>query len=168
MLPNIKRNRTESRAGAGEKPAWLNEASCNIEFEELEDEILVFPIGRFGGWASIATIDWTEPLNEEVASISSLDWIIASDCVWLRSMLDSLLDTVASLFELNPNARLLLSFQRRDSGDNTKFSNVSSIIDSVRRRKWSIDCLSWRHVRQEGERELKEVFVFEIGPKSVA
>lgn len=159
-----------------EKPAWLIEASSNIEVEvqeedyedEDEDEDYVYPIGRFGGWASVATVDWTEPLNEEVAMISSLDWIIASDCVWLRSMLDSLLDTVASLFELNPNARLILSFQRRDSGNNQKFSNVSSIIDSVERRKWSIDCLAWRHVRQEGECELKEVFVFEIKPKSVA
>lgn len=173
LLPNLKRNREESRVKdiGGEdsvrKPTWLSEASSSVEFEEEdsdeeEDEDLVFPIGKRGGWASAAVIDWTAPLNDDVASISSLDWIIASDCVWLRSMLDSLLDTVDSLFRLNPNARLLLSFQRRDSGDNTKFSSVSSIIDSVHRRNWSIECLSWRHVRQEGEKELKEVFVFEI------
>ena len=154
------------------KPIWLNKASCNIEMmEEDSDEEegdLVFPIGKFGGWASVAVIDWSVPLNEEVSSISSLDWIIASDCVWLKSMLDSLLDTVTSLFEFNPNARLLLSFQRRDSGDNTKFSSVSSIINSVQRRKWSIDCLAWRHVSQEGEKEPKEVFVFEIITNSVA
>ena len=123
-------------------------------------------MGSRGGWASIANIDWTEPLNEEVSSISSLDWIIASDCVWLVSMLDSLLNTVDSLFRLNPNARLILSFQRRDAGDNTRFSSVSSIVSSVRKRDWSIDCLAWRHVRQEGEDEPKEVFVFEIIPSS--
>jgi len=117
-----------------------------------------------GGWASVANIDWTAPLNEEVSSISSLNWIMASDCVWLVSMLDSLLNTVDSLFKLNPNARLLLSFQRRDAGDNTRFSSVSSIIGSVRKRKWSIECLAWRNVRQEGEREPKEAFVFEIVP----
>ena len=173
MLPNIKRNRVVERKSL-EKPVWLIDSSSNLEVEEEEedddeeDEDYVYPIGKFGGWASIATVDWTEPLSDEVSSMSSLDWIIASDCVWLRSMLDSLLDTVASLFELNPNARLILSFQRRDSGNNQKFSNVSSIIESVERRKWSIDCLAWRHVRQDGEKELKEVFVFEIIPNSVA
>jgi hypothetical protein len=178
LLPNLKRNREESRAKGVDdgdslrKPTWLRKASSNIEFEdeeedEEEDDDLVFPIGNIGGWASVANIDWTVPLNEEVSSISSLDWIIASDCVWLVSMLDSLLNTVDSLFKLNPNARLLLSFQRRDSGDIVRFSSVSSIISSVRTRKWSIECLAWRHVRQEGERELKEVFVFEITPKSV-
>lgn len=176
MLPNLKRNKKESRllgTDGGDnygKPAWLLKASSNLEFEEEEedDEDLVFPIGNIGGWASVATVDWTEPLNDDVSSLSSLDWIIASDCVWLVSMLDSLLNTVESLFKLNPNARLLLSFQRRDAGDNTRFSSVSSIISSVQRRKWSIECLAWRYVRQDGEKELKEVFVFEIIPNSVA
>jgi len=176
LLPNLRRNREKLRAEVDEsmeKPTWLRNASSNIEFEEEEEEHeyeddLVFPIGNIGGWASVANIDWTAPLSEEISSISSLDWIIASDCVWLVSMLDSLLDTVASLFKLNLNARLLLSFQRRDAGDNTRFSSVSSIASSVRRRNWSIECLAWRHVRQEGERELKEVFVFEIFPKTLA
>ena len=177
LLPNLKRNRKESRAegvdggDALRKPIWLHKASSNIEFDDEEEDDylvdLVFPIGSIGGWASVANIDWSVPLNEEVSSISSLDWIIASDCVWLVSMLDSLLNTVDALFKLNSNARLLLSFQRRDSGDNTRFSSVSSIIHSVHTRKWSIQCLAWRHVRQEGEKELKEVFVFEIIPKSV-
>lgn len=161
----MKRNREQSRAEDGDslRPSWLCEASSNIELkEEEEDEELVFPIGNTGGWASIANIDWTAPLNEEVASISSLDLIIASDCVWLVSMLDSLLNTVDSLFKSNPNARLLLSFQRRDKGDSTRFSKVTSIIKSVQRRKWSIECLAWRYVRQEGEKEPKEVFLFEI------
>lgn len=178
LLPNLKRNRKESRAegvdggDALRKPTWLHKASSNVEFddEEEDDDLvdLVFPIGNIGGWASVANIDWSVPLNEEVSSISSLDWIIASDCVWLVSMLDSLLNTVDTLFKLNSNARLLLSFQRRDSGDNTRFSSVSSIIRNVHTREWSIECLAWRHVRQEGEIELKEVFVFEIIPKSVA
>lgn len=174
MLPNLKRNRDESRMEGVDGgdclriPTWLRKASSNITLEEEEDEEnLVFPIGNNGGWASVANIDWTVPLNEEVSSISSLDWIIASDCVWLVSMLDSLLTTVEALFKLNPNARLLLSFQRRDSGDNTRFSSVTSIIRSVQRKEWSIECLAWRHVRQEGERELKEVFVFEIIPSSL-
>ena len=173
LLPNLKQNQDESRAEGidGKKsvnePAWLRKASSNIEFqEEDDDEDVVFPLGNMGGWASIANIDWTTPLNKEVSSVSSLDWIVASDCVWLVSMLDSLLNTVDSLFKLNPNARLILSFQRRDAGDNIRFSSVGSIITSVRERGWSIDCLSWRHVRQEGTIEPKEVYVFEITPSS--
>jgi len=174
LLPNLKRNRVESRANGVDgaeslrEAPWLFKASSNIEFEENDDKDLVFPIGSMGGWASVANIDWTAPLNEEVSSISTLDWIVASDCVWLVSMLDSLLNTVDSLLKLNPNARLILSFQRRDAGDNTRFSSVSSIVCSVRRRKWSIECLAWRYVRQEGERDPKEVFVFEIIPNLVA
>ena len=60
-----------------EKPTWLRNASSNIEFEEEEEEDeyeddLVFPIGNIGGWASVANIDWTAPLSEEISSISSL------------------------------------------------------------------------------------------------
>mmetsp|Transcript_32427 Transcript_32427/g.76290 ORF Transcript_32427/g.76290 Transcript_32427/m.76290 type:complete len:406 (+) Transcript_32427:199-1416(+) len=170
LLPNLKQNQDESRADDKQsvsEPAWLRKASANMEFEEEEDdEDVVFPLGDRGGWGSIANIDWTERLNEEVSSVSSLDWIIASDCVWLISMLDSLLNTVDSLFRLNPKARLILSFQRRDAGDTTRFSTVEGIVDNVRNRGWSIDCLAWRYVRQEGSTEPKEVFVFEIIPGS--
>ena len=78
LLPNLIRNRDESRAEEidGEKcigePTWLRKASSNMEFEEEEDdENFVFPMGNRGGWASIANIDWTESLNEEVSSLSA-------------------------------------------------------------------------------------------------
>lgn len=168
LLPNLICNRKiegEIRSSTKEPPTWLRNASHELDFEEMEDDDdVVFPIGNMGGWASIATVDWTEPLNEQVSSISSLDWIIASDCVWLVSMLESLLNTVDSLFRNNQNARLLLSFQRRDSTDSTRFSSVSSIVNSVQEREWSLDCLAWNFVRQEGDNEPKEVFVFEIAP----
>jgi len=166
LLPNLICNRENERGIKSTKePRWLHKASHNMRFEENEDnENVVFPIGNNGGWASITTIDWTEPLNEQVSSITSLDWIVASDCVWLVSMLESLLNTVDSLFRKNHNARLLLSFQRRESTDRSRFSSVSSIVNSVHEREWSLDCLAWRHVRQEGENEPKEVFVFEIAP----
>eukprot|EP00536_Pseudo-nitzschia_multiseries_P012514 jgi/Psemu1/208888/e_gw1.482.16.1 len=171
LLPNLKQNRNESRSSSAtsdeEEPAWLHTASSNLEFEDEEDdEDVVVPLGDKGGWASIGNIDWTEPLSDEISSVSScLDWIIASDCVWLLSMLDSLLDTAEALLRSNPRARLILSFQRRDDGDITRFSTVEGIVDNVRnKRGWSIDCLAWRHVRQEGTDQPKEVFVFEIVP----
>jgi len=166
LLPNLICNREIKRGIKSIKePRWLCNASHDMKFEENEDnENVVFPIGNNGGWASITTIDWTEPLNEQVSSITSLDWIIASDCVWLVSMLESLLNTVDSLFRKNHKARLLLSFQRRESTDGSRFSSVSSIVNSVQERQWSLDCLAWRHVRQDGENEPKEVFVFEIAP----
>jgi len=166
LLPNLRRNESRNdtirRETSTTEPAWLRKASLNLEFEEEENENVVFPIGNMGGWASIATIDWTQPLNDQVSSISSLDWIIASDCVWLVSMLESLLNTVDTLFSLNPNARLIMSFQRRDGIDSTQFSSLSSIVNSVKKREWSLVLLAWRYVNQEGEDKPKEVFLFEI------
>jgi hypothetical protein len=52
-------------------PQWLHEASRRLGFEEEEDyENFVFPIGDKGGWASIAVIDWTMPLNPQISKVA--------------------------------------------------------------------------------------------------
>lgn len=130
------------------------------------------------GWAASTPLDWTIPIHDQLTptQCKSIDIIIASDVVFLRSMLTSLLDTVASLFESNShnNPSFILSFQRRDSKDGEEsaaFTTVNGVIGEVRGRGWRMDCLAWRHVmvmkeRDDGlvVREESEVFVFEIRP----
>jgi predicted nicotinamide N-methyase len=176
ILPNLRQNANQemrtkcsdnSHSMKFSPPAWLCSASSNQNFEEEEIEgaqELVFPVGDAGGWASVAAVDWTKPLSDEISSIASeLDWIIASDCVWLMSMLDALLNTVESLFQKNKsNARLLLSFQRRETSDASRFTRIETIVDSVHARGWDIECLAWRYTYVDGDSKPKEVVVLEI------
>lgn len=176
ILPNLKRNenvqrrspdnKDNTKSGADVPPKWLCKASSNQIFEEEEfdgDEKPVYPIGNAGGWASVAAVDWTKPLSDQVSSIANeMDWIIACDCVWLVSMLESLLETVERIFQNNLNARLLLSFQRRDSSDASRFTRIETIVDAVDARGWKSECLAWRYTRVEGDSESKEVVVLEI------
>ncbi|KAL3925843.1 MAG: hypothetical protein SGILL_000125 [Bacillariaceae sp.] len=177
IVPNLRRNENQTRKSALRNvdrkvetmilPEWLCSASRNQLFEEEDfgDEPPVFPIGDAGGWVSIASVDWTKPLSERVASIANeVDWIIASDCVWLVSMLDSLLDTVDRIFQKNTQARLILSFQRRDAADSSRFTRIDSIVDAARARGWGVECLAWRYTHVDGDTETKEVMVVEIWP----
>ncbi|KAL9189703.1 hypothetical protein ACHAXT_009378 [Thalassiosira profunda] len=129
------------------------------------------------GWASSTPLDWTHPLDEQLTKeqSSSIDFIVASDVVFLASMLSSLLDTVESIFEASSgnNPSLILSFQRRDAKDGEEsvaFTTVDGVLAAVKRRGWSIDCLAWRPVKVKKEVEgvvtddKSEVFVFEIRP----
>jgi predicted nicotinamide N-methyase len=110
------------------------------------------------GWATTMALDWRIPIDQQLplSMYSNLDFIVASDCVWLVSMLDALLDTVAAIFEACTKSSstiptLILSFQRRDSrcegDDSPNFTTVHRVMRSVQARGWSMDCLAWRPVR---------------------
>mmetsp|Transcript_32897 Transcript_32897/g.59331 ORF Transcript_32897/g.59331 Transcript_32897/m.59331 type:complete len:327 (+) Transcript_32897:111-1091(+) len=129
------------------------------------------------GWANSTSLDWTFPLDEQLTKdqSSSIDFIIASDVVFLASMLTSLLNTVQSLFNASSsnNPSFILSFQRRDAKDGEEsatFTTVNGVIAAVEKRGWSLDCLAWRPVtvRKEADGAViddeSEVFVFEIKP----
>lgn len=129
------------------------------------------------GWAKSVPLDWTIPILQQLtpSQCQSIDIIIASDVVFLVSMLESLLDTVASLFEtsFHNNPSFILSFQRRDSrdgDDSTSFTTVNRVIREVKKRGWSMDCLAWRPVnvlKEKGVNVVKDesqVFVFEVRP----
>jgi hypothetical protein len=177
LIPNLRRNQNHNRnfvntSNGVVPPPWLQMASKSQTFqddepqEEDDNNHLVLPLGNHGGWASVCTIDWTKPLNEHVSSIiPELDWIIASDCVWLKSMLDALLDTVQGIFQRNGEARLLLSFQRRDGIDDGMFTRIETIVESVQSRGWTLECLAWRYSHiMDGDTQPKEVFLLEISP----
>ncbi|KAL7531066.1 hypothetical protein ACHAXR_003822 [Thalassiosira sp. AJA248-18] len=129
------------------------------------------------GWAKSTPLDWTCPLDEQLTKdqTSSIDFIVASDVVFLASMLDSLLHTVESLFQASSsnNPSFILSFQRRDAKDgeeSTMFTTVKGVISAIEERGWKLDCLAWRPVTVRKEtngvvtNDESEVFVFEIKP----
>ena len=147
-------------------PKWLTSTSSSAA------ETDPVPIGR--GWANATALDWTRPVHEQLSTsqLEGVDLIVASDCVWLTSMLDSLLDTVESIFSYAapadasnstttrplppPRSRsFLMSFQRRDSSSSSQsgssgsgmFTTVDMIIDTIKRKRmWNIDCLAWRPI----------------------
>lgn len=153
-------------------------AACSTDAVEIAPSWLGSNSQRIGkGWANSAPLDWTVQIQEQLSEeqCQSIDFIIASDVVFLVSMLQSLLSTVASLFEASTtnNPSFILSFQRRDSQDgedSTSFTTVNRVIREVKERGWSMDCLAWRPVNVLKERggtvvkEESQVFVFEIRP----
>jgi hypothetical protein len=92
-------------------PAWLNGTNAK-------------PIGR--GWAGATALDWTVPVNEQLPSpelYTTIDVVVASDCVWLVSMLDALLSTVASIFS---------NFRHRQQQHNSQSTSSSLSSDQER------------------------------------
>lgn len=130
------------------------------------------------GWAAATPLDWTQPLHEQLTheQTSTIEFIVASDVIFLASMLNSLLNTVNLLFQASAsnNPSFILSFQRRDANDGEEsvaFTTVSGFVAEIHRRGWSLDCLAWRPVTVRKEtkdglvvNEESEVFVFEITP----
>jgi predicted TPR repeat methyltransferase len=162
---NLQRNKIDhSNANMGRDegaPSWIGPNS--------------FRIGK--GWANATALDWTYSIDEQLSSdqCKCIDLIIASDVVFLVSMLQSLLNTVSSLFTASShnNPSFILSFQRRDSEDgdeSASFTTVNRVIREVKERGWEISCLAWRPVTVLKEKDgsiLKDesqVFVFEIHP----
>ncbi|KAL7540359.1 hypothetical protein ACHAWF_006657 [Thalassiosira exigua] len=161
---NLLRNKTttiSSSDAVGVCPPWLAPDGIRIG----------------SGWANSTPLDWTHALDEQLTEDqrSPIDFIVASDVVFLASMLSSLLNTVNSLFKASShnNPSFILSFQRRDAEDGEEsvaFTTVKGVVAAVKGRGWFIDCLSWRPVTVRKEKkgtvykEESEVFVFEIKP----
>jgi len=192
LIPNLRRNavrynsNNDTRQQSPAPPNWLqqteNDAKCRHE--------AIFSIGH-AGWVATAALDWTKPLHQQLSTCQyqTLDLIIASDCVWLASMLDGVLSTVQTIFDAaaaaNSNTpKLLLSFQRRDS---EMFTNVDRVLHEIQQvRGWHVSCLAWypvsnlensdneNHVQysnqtvdpSDGAGKLadNEVFLFEVSP----
>ena len=158
----------------------ITESSSLKSDDENRCPLFLLPHGlRIGkGWAESTPLDWTCPLAEQLSNAQSrsIDFIVASDVVFLVSMLNSLLDTVESLFSASSsnNPSFILSFQRRDSEDgeaSASFTTVNRVLLEVIKRGWSIECLAWRPVTVSKETKeggvikvFSEVFVFEIKP----
>ncbi|EJK63005.1 hypothetical protein THAOC_16361 [Thalassiosira oceanica] len=163
LKKNIGRNAmTEVNDETFECPQWLSNDDAKR-------------IGR--GWAGCASLDWTQPVESQLTKdqYSSIDFIVASDVVFLRSMLQSVFNTVESIFRASTNPPpLILSFQRRDAKDgdeSVSFTTVTGILNAMNDRGWSCKNLAWREVtvlKEDGgedgavKEDQSEVFVFEI------
>lgn len=159
----IMRSLTDSSLGKDTTtcPSWLGSDGIRI--------------GK--GWANSASLDWMCPLDEQLTEeqSSSIDFIIASDVVFLVSMMSSLFKTVESLFEASAsnNPSFILSFQRRDAKEGEEsetFTTVNGVLAAVKARGWGLTCLAWKPVAVKKETngvvtdDESEVFLFEIKP----
>ena len=161
VRPNLQRNSDNFNLRSdgddnGPPPDWLSSSGP-------------MPMGR--GWVGTAALDWTKPLETQLSEDQcQVDIVIASDCVWLMSMLDGVLSTVKGIFETSkrPSPTLLLSFQRRDPKDGESslmFTSVDRILQEIQEtRHWKVDCLGWSPVKYEDQEEVQEVFLFEVTP----
>jgi len=166
-------NTTASSSGDGDWsscPRWLPDGAR---------------IGK--GWAAAVPLDWTRPLEGQLTqeAASSVEFVVASDVVFLTSMLNALFETVGSIFEASASVgpSLVLCFQRRDAaGDDCddggggggiaggSFTTATGVIATAEGRGWSVDCLAWRPVTVRKETggivadDESEVFLLEIRP----
>ena len=171
VKPNLERNKnSQANLSSNDEDIAAAALTCPAWLKWQSDTAV-----RIGtGWAATTTIDWKEPLVDQqlpAEQCRSIDLIVASDCVFLVEMLESLLAVVANIFAQAQERKpaLMLSFQRRDAkdGDNSKsFTTVNRVIAEVKARGWSIDCLAWYPVVVGEDRS--QVFVFEILPDAAA
>ncbi|KAL3783621.1 hypothetical protein HJC23_004987 [Cyclotella cryptica] len=177
-LPTLVENAIEDNLARNEAANDKLERQQNNPTKESHLWLGPNPHRIGNGWASSASLDWTRPIYQQLTPLQSqsIDFIVASDVVFLVSMLQSLLNTVSSLFASSSHndPSFLLSFQRRDSKDGEEsisFTTVNRVIREVKQRGWTIDCLAWRPVMvmketKNGEvaKVESQVFVFEIRP----
>jgi Lysine methyltransferase len=192
LIPNLERNQKNAATTWGDDndntipPEWMTThlpTSSSLATDDPKDHdhdtntssrTTAIRIGS--GWVATAALDWTKPLQQQLSNEQcQVDLIVACDCVWLWSMLQGLLTTVETIFHLSSRSpKLLLSFQRRDPVDtnNTKmFTTVDQVIEALRARKWSVECLAWHPVgyyqEEDGTTDFsKEVFLLECGMMS--
>jgi len=82
--------------------------------------------------------------------------IVASDCAWLASLLELLLDTVAAIWEQRRTRqqmddgncpKFLMAFQRRDKNiGSALFTTVTHLEQTIQQRGWTLRLLAWRPV----------------------
>lgn len=179
LKPNIVANTTKSNSSSISTEKVSKDES-HVGKKENWKEILppswlgVEAASIHQGWASTTALDWTKNVRDQLTpeQIDDIRIIVSCDCVWLVSMLDGLLDSVATIFNASKSDDItfLMSFQRRDTeegNESTTFTTVERVLSSVEARGWKLNCLAWRHVLVKGENDWKEekkVFVFEIKP----
>ena len=134
ISPNLSRNAIDSKV---ESPRWLCSES---------DENIVYSIGK--GWASAKPLDWSRPVEDQLCDdqLQNIDIVVASDWAWLASMLDMLLDTVASLFRKGASS-FFMAFQRREKNvGHALFTTEAHLCETVGKRGWSLSLRAWRPV----------------------
>ena len=125
-------------------------------------------VGR--GWAQAAVLDWMKPLDEQKIArdtfLSKLDLVVSCDGLWLKRMLESILNVLDSVFALSDSVQFLFTYQRR--GKNEMFTTLEGVLDALQRRGWTTECLAWRTVHcgtnEDGSEEINPLFLFRTTP----
>lgn len=163
IQPNLIRNSSSKETTTAAQvvvpppPSWL------ANLLDQHGEPTVRRVGN--GWAASTSIDWTIPLESQIPleQRQAVDIIVASDCIWLASLLDSLLDTAQSLFDHGAST-LLMAFQKREMNiGSATFTTIQHLLDALKNRGWSIQSRAWRPVTLLDGTET-EAYLLEIQP----
>lgn len=126
------------------------------------------PIGK--GWARPAILDWFQPVEEQISksTLSNIDVIIACDCMFLRKLVDPLLNTIATIFNHSTanngkNPSFFFTFQRRNMLG--LFIQIEELLSRIKGRGWTVECVAWRNVEVEGD-GIHENYLFRVTPTS--
>ncbi|KAL3757422.1 hypothetical protein ACHAWU_005153 [Discostella pseudostelligera] len=116
------------------------------------------------GWAQAAAVDWREPVADQLpeSTTSTIDLIIACDCLFLRKLIDPLLSILSTLFQYSlRRPKFLFTFQRRNMKG--VFISIEELLQRIEGRGWSVECVAWRHVAVDGDGD-QELYLFEVHP----
>ena len=117
------------------------------------------------GWACATALDWLKPVSEQLSSsVMSIDVIIACDCLFLKKLIDPLLDDIISvLFDTMATPRLLFTYQRRHLMG--VFIGLEDLLERIELRGLHAQCVAWRNIEVEGD-GTNELYLFEVTPNS--
>ena len=139
---------------------------------------LCIPIGK--GWARTTVLDWYQPISTHITNeaVSDIDIIIGCDCLFLKKLIDPLLDVVSDIFTAtstvttsttgngkhttDTETKFIFSYERRNMMG--MFTDLDGLLHKIRyERNWFVECLSWRTiiVKDDGQHEL---YLFQVTP----
>ena len=117
------------------------------------------------GWASAAVLDWFKPASDQLQSqtLSSIDVIIGCDCMFIRKIVEPLLNTVSTIFEQSAgnNPKFLFTFQHRNMRG--VFTQFEELLNLIQDRGWEMKCVAWRRIAVEDDGE-QNLYLFEVTP----
>ena len=170
IYPNLRRNRTRGvEMEGGATPSFLDMRKTTEQISN-SSTFTAAPIKIGKGYSHLTTLDWFQPLSAQLSieTTSLIDVIIACDCIFLRKLVEPLLDTISSIFDLTSTSTddgvkeevsCLFTYQSRNLRG--VFIPLEELLDRIVIRGWNVDCLAWRTVFVEGDGE-HPLFLFEI------
>lgn len=115
------------------------------------------------GSAKAQVLDWLKPISEQLSNDTSFDVIVACDCLFLRKLIDPLLNVISDLFHQSSknSPKLLFTYERRNMMG--VFIGLEELLERIKYKGWSVECLAWRTIPVEGDGEHK-LYLFEVTP----
>lgn len=146
-------------------------SSVLAPFDDDDDDDAGAPIPIGKGWANATALDWFLPISSQLSfeTISSIDIIIGCDCLFLKKLIDPLLTVISDIFAAVASAsavasdsgvvvrnppKFLFTYERRNMMG--LFISLEDLLDKIKERGWTVECLAWRTVaiEDDGEHDL--------------